>query len=351
MKMASMLFMYLLWLTPSIRAQQAQITFHIKDDAGISLSNALVVVSIPVRKISAAVIEYVADNNRLSEVISDTNGLANFRINCDYGRLTYSVNGERNPPNSFFKMSINGVSYYANNGINYSFTKQVSDRWQPWNPTIELSLRRVLNPVPMYVKDIRMDVSPFPALDENLGYDLEKGDWLSPYGIGQTADFIFRVHCDWSEEKSPYGEQYYHATMELTFSNVDDGIIEFRDSQPELEGSIYRLPRFAPESGYTNRWASERFLNEEGSTWATISQRKNLNYFFRVRTKNDEMGKIVSAHYGKIRGPLDFGFRGKRNGLSMTYYLNPTPNDRNMEFDPKRNLFTDLKVGEQVQEP
>ncbi|HAL92636.1 MAG TPA: hypothetical protein DCM68_06395 [Verrucomicrobia bacterium] len=248
-------------------------------------------------------------------------------------------------------MKINGVIYYGDRGGRIEFTNQVSDRWQPWNPTIELSLRRILNPIPMYVKDMRMDVNPFPALDENLGYDLEKGDWLSPYGIGQIADFIFQVHCDWSEGKSPYGEQYYHATLELTFSNEDDGIIEFRDSQPELEGSIFRLSRFAPESGYTNRWFAERFTNKEGSTLATISQRKDLNYFFRVRTKKDETGKIVSAHYGKIRGPLDFGFRGKRNGLGMTYYLNPTPNDRNMEFDPNRNLFTGLKVGEEVHDP
>lgn len=31
--------------------------------------------------------------------------------------------------------------------------------------------------------------------------------------------------------------------------------------------------------------------------------------------------------------------------------LNPTPNDRNVEFDPKRNLFTDLKPVERVTDP
>ncbi len=28
--------------------------------------------------------------------------------------------------------------------------------------------------------------------------------------------------------------------------------------------------------------------------------------------------------------------------MQMKYYLNPTPNDRNMEFDPSQNLFTNL---------
>jgi hypothetical protein len=35
----------------------------------------------------------------------------------------------------------------------------------------------------------------------------------------------------------------------------------------------------------------------------------------------------------------------------FTYYLNPTPNDRNMEFDPKQNLFKDLKPMEEVKDP
>lgn len=37
--------------------------------------------------------------------------------------------------------------------------------------------------------------------------------------------------------------------------------------------------------------------------------------------------------------------------MNFTYCLNPTPNDRNVEFDPKHNLFTDLKPLEQVLEP
>lgn len=37
--------------------------------------------------------------------------------------------------------------------------------------------------------------------------------------------------------------------------------------------------------------------------------------------------------------------------LRLAYYLNPTPNDRNMEFDPKRNLLTGLTPFEEVSEP
>jgi hypothetical protein len=64
-------------------------------------------------------------------------------------------------------------------------------------------------------------------------------------------------------------------------------------------------------------------------------------YYFRVRTKVDDRGNIVSAHYGKIYG--DF--------MQFAYYYNPTPNDRNIEFDPKQNLLGGLQSFESVSAP
>jgi hypothetical protein len=45
------------------------------------------------------------------------------------------------------------------------------------------------------------------------------------------------------------------------------------------------------------------------------------------------------------------GTRAAKPEVGFTYYLNPMPNDRNVEFDPKRNLFTNLKPEEQVAAP
>ena len=55
----------------------------------------------------------------------------------------------------------------------------------------------------------------------------------------------------------------------------------------------------------------------------------------------DKDGNVKSALYGKIYG----GF------MQFRYYLNPTPNDRNVEFDPKQNLLQGLKPTEQVTAP
>ena len=59
----------------------------------------------------------------------------------------------------------------------------------------------------------------------------------------------------------------------------------------------------------------------------------------RSRVKCDEHGNIVSANYSKILGPMGlFGMVGLKEAV-----FNPRPNDTNLEFDPKRNLYQGKK--------
>ena len=64
--------------------------------------------------------------------------------------------------------------------------------------------------------------------------------------------------------------------------------------------------------------------------------------------KLDKDGKIISANYTKVVG--DFSFRGT-GGVTFTYYFNPTANDRNLEFDPTKNLFPATLPGADVSDP
>ena len=60
---------------------------------------------------------------------------------------------------------------------------------------------------------------------------------------------------------------------------------------------------------------------------------------FRVRTKYDDKGKVVEAFYGKIYGDIAMGWSYQGvSSISFLYYFNPTPNDRNLEWDMKNNL-------------
>jgi hypothetical protein len=77
---------------------------------------------------------------------------------------------------------------------------------------------------------------------------------------------------------------------------------------------------------------------------------ERLGYFYRVRAVKQD-GKIVSARYGKM-GNINFDVINSPTAIiNFTYYLNPEPNSRNMEFDPKRDLFKNLKDSEQVSAP
>jgi hypothetical protein len=65
------------------------------------------------------------------------------------------------------------------------------------------------------------------------------------------------------------------------------------------------------------------------------------NYYFRIRSNGDTDKSL----YGKIDGNIEFSRFGYSNGaIRFTYYLNPSQGDNNIEFDPKRNLFKNLKT-------
>lgn len=333
-------------LTSLGRTPQAKVTCRVLDESGNVVTGAVVNFS----TFKKAAWDAGSLKTEFTDVAgaTDTNGFVTLSILCIQGEVSCSVYRGNQGIQNGIRMAVAGTDYYLDYGKKVYFTNHVAGRWQPWNPTIELPLRRILNPSAMHAKKTNIRI---PVFNESLGYDLEKGDWISPHGTGLTADFIFQVRCVWNGDESPYGEKYYDASVELTFSNEDDGIIEFADSQPALEGSIFRLSRFAPDNGYTNKWSLRQLMNSEGSHYDTASQREGLNYFLRVRTKKDEAGNIIAANYGKIRKPLQLIVTPGNTWIGMTYYFNPTPNDRNMEFDPSRNLFTDLPVTSQVRDP
>jgi hypothetical protein len=186
-----------------------------------------------------------------------------------------------------------------------------------WNPEAQLVLKKVGNPTAMYVK--RIDAQP-PATGKPVSFDLMVGDWVAPYGAGQTSDLLFLAQYT---RRSPLD---YDGKLTIGFSNPGDGIQEFT-VEPDQGGSDLRSPHEAPASGYLPK--VERVNISHPPEPAKCDYDPNRQYFFRVRTVLDEKGNVKSAFYGKIYG--DF--------MHFTYYLNPTPNDRNVEFDPGRNLI------------
>ncbi|HEY5812162.1 MAG TPA: hypothetical protein VIT23_05885 [Terrimicrobiaceae bacterium] len=59
----------------------------------------------------------------------------------------------------------------------FVFTEKKGHQWYPWNPTVELLLKAIVNPVPMYARKVEM--LRIPEAGTPIGFDLVKSDWVS----------------------------------------------------------------------------------------------------------------------------------------------------------------------------
>jgi hypothetical protein len=295
-------------------APQWQVTVRVIDEDGLPIVGANVAASY-----------YIPPPPNATEAgsrktgITDTNGL-----------VTLSAHS-----GPFVGCEADKAGYYSTSGLKFSFASQVEDKWQPWNPTRTLLLKKVGQPIAMYAKK---EEAKMPKENEPVGFDLMAGDWVAPYGIGKTADVFFTVH---RKITSP---QEFDADLKLTFPNTGDGAA-IVPPIPDT-GSPSLMPHSAAETGYQSAltWSYHNF---------TETSEPASGYFFRVRTVLDENGNVKSALYGKIQGDVRFyvGTKAPRAGIGFQYYLNPTPNSRNVEFDPKQNLLGGLQSFERVSAP
>ena len=207
-------------------------------------------------------------------------------------------------------------------------------RWQPWNPTNTVVLKEERNPTAMYAKSV--DV-PIPAQDVPIPFDFEVGDWVIPRGKGVRADVLFEYHSDIKD--------FWTGKKELAIActnRVDGFLIAQKDMWSDFK-SAYEAPgdEYQPTVHLILDATKDKILKSE-----QIQESQYLT--FRVRSKLDDKGTLISANYGKIYGPIDYGAGEKLDRLRFTCYFNPTANDRNIEFDPSRNL---LDVKQRVYQP
>ncbi len=209
---------------------------------------------------------------------------------------------------------------------------------------ISLVLRRVINPVPFIGKKVDTHI---PESGRKYGYDFVLGDWVAPLGAGRVADAEFELSGFWKSWTN------YDSTLKLSFPNSGDGAQTFLLDGPETN-SAFKSPRQAPTDGYKPVLLFHliRLPEQKEYEWQDDNSTPH-NYFLRIRTVLDEKGNVQSALYGKIYRGLEFGGVGPRGGYLKirSYYINPEPNSRNMEFDPRRNLFKDLPSLDQVRDP
>ena len=215
------------------------------------------------------------------------------------------------------------------------------NRWQPDGQTLHLALDRIINPMPLFIHKERLRRRAKAAdtwwkAETSYSYDLLKADWLPPLGKGEVADITVTRHehevLGIGQSPNFYRAEAFIDRMTIRFNGDDNGIQEITPPK----GTAIRI-RTASLSGYQSEkkiW-NKRDLN----LFFTTSYSKELCQCFRIRTKRNEKGEVVEAFYGKMYGDFKI-YTGnyKAAGIEFTYYLNPNPNDNNLEWDRKTNL-------------
>ncbi len=199
----------------------------------------------------------------------------------------------------------------------YDYASKVKDgRWLPWNPTIPVVLKKIRDPVDMIVEGATIRI---PQFDVPLGFDLERHDWVAPEGEGKVADMVVRF--DIINETSPYRK------LIVEFPGEKNGAYLRKKDMFSLLKSDYHA--------MTNAIYESRIENGGGKHRPAYILLGGDDYLvFRIRSKTDETGNMISAMYGKIYGPFDYAVES-RYRMRMISFFNPVENDTNLEFNGK----------------
>ena len=203
---------------------------------------------------------------------------------------TWSVTVVGNPRISY---SAEKDGFYRTANLFRRFTSHRLGKWQPWNPTLEVVLQKIGDPVSMCAKRVETVI---PVIGKPVGFDLKSGDWVTPHGNGAVADLVFTMTRQYEKWEN------FTIKLSVTFSNPGDGIQQL-EADP-VKGSVYRHLRQAPDQGYKREWVREVGNTPKRGRFGMAEARDHY-LVFRVRSVADEHGAVKQCLYGKIDGGFE----------------------------------------------
>ena len=222
--------------------------------------------------------------------------------------------------NEKFSMGIDNEGFYhTHDEINYLAMSQLpvkDGKWQPYGEEHVAVLKRIRHPGRLV--HAGGGEGKIPVYGRWLGYDLEKLDWVPPFGYGRNSDVLLRF-----SEEVVHAQKSFMATMDVSFTNNPSAgfYVCKKDLRSDLK-SVYEADtniEYKTEQAFT--------LSRKGRERTDTGLKEDEYWVFRTRTKVDVNGKLISAHYGKLYGRWGF-YRGIQTG---GVWFNPKPNDVNLE--------------------
>lgn len=204
--------------------------------------------------------------------------------------------------NEKFSVGIEKEGYYhTRDEINYfgmSAAKRLSivkdGKWQPYGETRTMVLKRIKNPYAVKVFSGDQSHRRIPKFNVWLGFDFEQGDWLPPFGIGKFEDVLIRFQSSVRKRNVDFTH-----VMEVSFTNNPyAGVYQMRkDPNSDLKSS--HLAKTNAEFEAELIYVQEK-LPKMPRRWDFLDNDSYL--VFRTRTRVDDKGNLIGAHYGKIYG-------------------------------------------------
>ena len=232
---------------------------------------------------------------------------------------------------------------YYSTELSYNFSVTESrprvekGRWMPFGDVRRVVLKKMRCPV--LLNQPRPRGLPhvwrrIPAWGQWLDMDCEAFDWLPPYGKGQYGDMQVRFS---KIERRRHLDFRYEMNVSFTNNPLAGVYVVGKDLTSDLHG-----PYHAETNGSAYASTYTYILDHLDSGKKHATETENSCFVFRTRTRVDECGHLLSAHYGYIMGPWGMG----RDRLVIgTSRFNPVPNDTNLEDEEgARRAWSNLRI-------
>ena len=292
-------------------AEMVGIEFNVYDFNGSPVQGAKIKFSSPKRPL----VPFARSEIDEFECVTDCNGVATRRFDSWEGDISGIVKaaGYYNEPLPETRYR---TSYDRNRDATIFFEK---------DKTVRVFLPPIKKPVPMYSYRAWQHQKRFGLQPFSCGYDLRLADWLPPVGHGEVADF-YLVHSVTNTNGVVW------CSANLTFPEGAGGY-KVRNLFPEHRPIVYEADTNAVYLSSFDSSKSFSLATQEILTENKLAD-SNETLVIRSRVKLDAKGKVVSANYSKMYGPISIAGVFEFRQLS----LNPVVNDPTLEFDLKRNL-------------
>lgn len=217
------------------------------------------------------------------------------------------------------RCEITKEGYYDSEFVaaDYGYAHDLKDgKWQPYGKQTKVVLKKIIDPV---VAGVRYIEQKIPSFGTWMGYDLEKVDWVSPFGRGDKSDVMVRFSA---RESGPFDFGY---RMELSFTHFPFAGVLRCKKEP-----FTRFPyAYHADTNALYQGEIEFEVDRSGAkkVWKQLGEDEYL--IFRTRTRIDSNGKLISAHYGRIDG--EWKFYELHTMQIGGVYFNGMSNDTNLE--------------------